>query len=326
MATKQFDLFDKSTGSINTNSVGYSQLITTLTAVGRKVSHQKFYHIPFADYVPTVVGNGAFQRQIINWRTFSKSEGFESGVMSNSGNSARLSITDAAYDQLPQTIYSWARAIEYNLFELQEAMQANTLFSLIEAREKARRTEWDLGIQKIAFLGYQASKGLLNQSSVTVNSTTITNKISLMSAAAFTTFVGSIYETYRLNSNRTSIPTHFVMPESDFNGLITYPDSTYPLKTKIELLEAAFKVVTGNAGFKILPCAYCDKENFDGTNNRYAMYNYMEDSVKIDLPLDYTATAHGSSNGFTWSNAAYGQFSGVVALRDKEMLYFTNAV
>lgn len=319
-----YQMYDSTSGELNKNSLGYSQLITTLTAVGRKVSEQKFYEIPFAEYVPVVFGNGAYQRYIINWRTYVKGEGFKTGVINNASNQAQIPLVDAAYDQIQQTIFNWAKGMVYNIFELEEAMRANTLFSLIEARELARRKEWDLGLQEVAFLGYGASKGLLNQSSVTVDSSTITKRIPSMSAAEFNTFTGAIYEAYRNNCVRTAKPTHFIIPEADWNGLINYPDATYPLKTKLELLTEAFKTITANQSFKILPCAYCDKANFDTTNNRYVLLNYDESSVKMDLPIDYTMTQAGTINGFSWENVGFGSFTGVVAQREKEMLYFGN--
>jgi len=326
MSKNPFSFFDPNKNEIKTNSLGYQQLITTLTAVGAKVSVQKFYEIPFADYVPVVMGNGAYQRQIINWRTYLKGEGFDTGVISNASNNSRLAQVDAAYDQVPQIIHNWAKGMIYNIFELEEAMRANTLFSLIEARETARRKEWDLGIQQIAFKGYQDSTGLLNNAEATVNTGEITKLISSMSAVEFNAFAGSVYEIYRANNNRTARPSHFVMPEKDWNGLINFPDATFPLKTKLQLLEEAFKSVTMNQGFKILPCAYADAENFDGVNNRYAMFNYDETSLKMDLPIDYTMTQAGTINGFTWENVAFGSFTGVVAQRPKELLYFQFAV
>lgn len=320
----QFEFFDRGTGKIRTNSVGYQQLITTLTAVSKKVSEQKFYEIAFADYVPVVIGNGAYQRSILNWRTYSKGEGFKTGVISNASNKAMVPHVDAAYDAVTQNVYNWAKGMVYNVFELEEAMRANQLFSLIEAREVARRKEWDLGLQEIAFLGYGPDKGLLNQASVVVDTTTIPVRLPAMTASQFNTFAGTVYEKYRANAVRTAKPTHFVIPEADWNGLINFPDATYPLKTKLALLEEAFKTITANQSFKILPCAYGDKANFDGVNNRYVLLNYDETSVKMDLPIDYTQTQAGTFNGFSWENVAYGSFTGVVALREKEMLYFGN--
>jgi hypothetical protein len=305
-----------------TNSLGYQQLTTTLTAVGRKVSEQKYYSIPFADYVPVVLGNGTYKRSILNWRTFLKGEGFKSGIISNAGNQSRLDLVDAAYDGLTQNILNWAKATQYNVFELQEAMQAGTIFSLIEAREKARAMEWQLGLQEVAFKGIGAEKGLLNLSGVTSDNTNLTGWIKDLSADNFNTFVGKVYGLYRYNTNYTAKPTHFIMPETDFNGLINYPSATYPLKTKLDLLTEAFRTITGNASFKVLPCAYCDKANFDTTNNMYVMLNYAEDTLKLDIPLDLTTTAAGTLNGFNFENVGYGQFTGVIALRPLEIYYF----
>jgi len=320
----QYEFIDKNTMEVKTNSLGYQQLITTLTAVGRKVAVQKFFEIPFAEYVPVVMGNGAFMRAIINWRTFIKGEGFESGIISTSGNNAQLHLVDAAYDQVSQNILNWGKALEYNIFELEEAMRANTIFSLIEARETARRKEWDLGIQKVAFLGIQSELGLLNQTGCTTDATNLTGWIKELSAENFNLFVGKIYELYRANCARTAKPTHFIMPEGDFNGLVNYASTTMFTKTKLELLLEAFKTITGNSNFKILPCAYGDKANYDGVYNRYALLNYDETSIKMDLPMDYVMTQAGTVNGFTWQNVGYGQFTGVALIRPKELYYFTH--
>jgi hypothetical protein len=316
--------FDPKTGEIMKNSLGYSQVISTLTAVGRKVSEQKFFEISPADYVPIVLGNGAYKRSIINWRTFVKGEGFEAGIISNASNNSQLSRADAAYDMISQNVISWATCISYNLFELQEALQANTLFSLIEARALARKKTWDLGIQKTAFMGVAGETGLLNNANIANDASTISDKISHFSAANFNVFVGAIWEAYRANCVRSARADRFVIPESDWNGLINFPDATYPLKTRLQLLEEAFKTISQNQNFKILPCAYCDKENYDTTNNKYMLLNYDESSIKMDIPIDYVQTTAGTTNGFTWENVAYGSFTGVVAQRPLEALYFSN--
>ena len=316
--------FDHKTGQINTNSTGYDQIVTTLTAVGKVVSKQKFYTIPFADYLPVVTGNGAFQRSILNWRSYSKGEGFEAGVINNASNKSRLDRVDAVYDSVTQTIHNWALAVDYNLFEIEEALRANTLFSLIEAREKSRRQVWDLGIQKVAFFGYESDTGLLNNSSVNTGAAIIPTRIWELTTAQFNTFVASLIEAYRSNNNRTAYPTHFIIPEPDFNSLSNFPDATYPLRSRLEIMETAFKTVTMNQGFKILPLAYADKTQNTFGYNVYTLLNYAEDSLKMDLPIDYTQLASGTQNGFNWENVAYGSFTGVVMQRPLEVLYFTN--
>jgi hypothetical protein len=319
----ELELFDKNM-NVKENSLGYQQVITTLTAVSKRVSMQKFYEIAFADYIPVVYGNGAFQRQILNWRVFVTGEGFKTGVQSNMGNNTRMDLVGAAYDGLYQPIFNWAKGVQYSLFELQEALQANTLFSLIEARETARRKEWQLGLQEVAFKGFADQKGLLNLADPYVDTASLTKRLWNMTAAELNTFVGTIYQQYRVRCNYTAKPTHFVMPENDYNGLVNFPDAAFPLKTRIQILLEAFQTISGNPNFKILPCAYCDKANYDSTNNRYALYNYDETSLKMDLPLDLVTTASGTQDGFNWTNVAYGQFTGAITMRPLEMLYFSN--
>lgn len=320
--TNPYSFFDLKTNSIKKNSLGYQQLITTLTAVAQKVSIQKYYEIPFAEYVPVVMGNGAYQTSIINWRTFLKGEGFATGVIQNGSNDSRLAHVDAAYDQVPQVIYSYGKSMIYNVFELEQAMMANQIFSLIEARETARAKEWQLGIQQVAFKGYQESTGLLNNAEATVNTTLITAPISSLTADQFNTFAGQIYQTYRVNCNYTAKPSVFLMPESDFNGMINWPSASFPVATRLQLLTDAFKTITGNQAFKIMPCAYADAAQFDGVHNRYALYNFDDTSLKMDIPIDLTVTQAGTQNGFTWESVGFGQFTGVVAQRPKELLYF----
>lgn len=319
-----YEFIDKKTLEIKTNSLGYQQLVTTLTAVSQKISQQKFYEVPFADYVPVTVGQGSFMRQIIHWRTFVKGEGFKSGLISNASNKSRIDQVDAAYDEVSQNILNWAKRTEYNIFELEEAMRANSLFSLIEARELARKKEWDLGLQEVAFKGIDAETGLCNASAVTADTSTLTGWIKDLSADNFNTFVGKVYGLYRANNNYTAKPAVFVIPEFDYNGLINYPSATYPLKTKLELLLEAFKTISGNPSFKILPLAYANKGTgmVSATYNIYTLLNYDPTSVVMNVPMDYTMTTAGTVDGFTWTNVGYGQFTGVLAIRPKEMYYF----
>ena len=75
-----------------------------------------------------------------------------------------------------------------------------------------------------------------------------------------------------------------------------------------------------------MPLAYADKaRNADVTGlnkNRYVLYNKKADSLIMNVPLDFTLTLPGTSNGFDYTSAAYSRFTGVQALRPQEMLYF----
>jgi len=306
------------------NASGYEQIMTTLTAVSGQLTTQKFYEIDFANFIPVVKGNGAFMNQVLNWKASVTGEGFESGLVSHASNQARLGLVGAEFEAQYQNVITWAKAVQYSLIELNQAAQANNMFSLIEAREMARRKEFQLGLQKWAFFGGKSETGLLNQSAVSADTATITKRIHTMTAAEFNTFAGALIGNYRAATNYTAMPTHFIIPEKDRLGLCNFPDAAFPIKSRLQLLTEAFREVTQNPNFQILSTAYNDKAVHPSAVNRYVLLNYDPTSLKLDLPLDYTQTMAGTVNGFTFENAAYAQFTGLVLLRPKELQYFDN--
>lgn len=308
------------------NSLGFDIDITTLTTIVKRVVEQKFFQIAPAEYMPIRVGEGAWSQQLLTYRSFSVADDFETGNINTGASNGRLAEADAGVDGVPVKIINWAKAIGWTLFDLQMAKKAGN-WDMITEKEKARKKNWDLGIQKISFLGSVNDSnvlGLLTQSDVTSNTALITEYINGMTAAEFSTFCRGVYQAYRANCNYTAKPTHFIIPEIDFNGLATFPDSTYPLKTKLQLLEEEFKTLTQNPNFKILPLSYADQANNEDEidSNRYVLLNYDEDSGRMDIPVDYTATMANSVNNFQFNNVGYGQYTGFKAYRPLEMLYF----
>lgn len=310
------------------NALGYEIDITTLTAISKRVVEQKFFTVMPADYLPVAVGNGAFSSEILTYREFDIAGDFETGLINTGTDNSRLANTDTAIDGVKVPVMNWAKQASWNLIELRMAAQSGN-WSLVTAKEKSRKRNWDLGVQRTAFLGLQnnsAVKGLLTQSDVTANTSLITALLSGMSAADYATFVAGVVAAYRVNNNYTAQPTHFIIPETDYNGLATPFSSTYPNVSKLAYLKQAFAEITMNNDFKILPLAYAAKANnaaVSGLNkNRYTLLNYDEDSVRMDIPVDYTNTLQNTVNGFNYQSAAYGQFTGVKAYRPLEMLYF----
>jgi hypothetical protein len=165
--------------------------------------------------------------------------------------------------------------------------------------------------------------GLLNLPGITFNTSLITKSIKSMSDVELATFQENCIEAYRSNANRTAFPSHFIIPESDYNGLVAQSSTAFPIKSKLQLLEEGFKVITRNDGFKILPLAYADIANSGGllSKQTYVFLNYDEESLNMQIPLPYTNTAANSINNFQFQNVGFGQFSGVQALRPLEILY-----
>lgn len=308
-------------------NAGYEVDVTTLTTIMKSVVEQKFFEVAPADFVPVKVGEGAWSAALTTYRAFSLADDFSTGVIGVGANNARMASADTQVDAITVPVVNWGKSIGWSLFDLQLASKSGN-WDLVVSKEKARKRNFDLGIQRVAFLGLADDsnvKGLLNQADVTVNTSTISKLISSMTDAEFSTFAATVYEDYRANCKRSAKPTHFAIPERDYNGLCAPYSSTYPLKTKLQALEENFQMLTMNKNFKILPIAYGNID-IHGTVNKYALYNYDEDSIRMDIPVSYQNTLANSTDNFNFQNVGYAQFTGVKAYRPLETLYFTNTV
>jgi hypothetical protein len=315
------------------NSLGYEINITTLTTIMKKITEQKFFEIPPADYIPLRVGEGAWSSNLVTYRSFAMGGQFEEGIVNTAANNARLAAADAGVDSLTIQVINWAKTISWSIFDLELAAKSGN-WDVVTAKEKARKKNWDLGIQRIAFLGARGQNssggtclGLLNQAGITVNTSLIVKPISEMSTAELKAFCAAVVEAYRENCNRTAWPSHFIIPESDYNGLASQASPDFPIKSTLQLLEEMFQTITRNKGFKILPLAYGDAQYHADVSSIagkqcYALLNYDEESIRMDIPVDYTNTLANSLDNFMFQNVGYGQFTGVLAYRPLELLYF----
>lgn len=309
------------------NALGYEVNITTLTTIMKKVTEQKFFQIAPADYLPIRVGEGAWSSNLTTYRSFNLADDFSTGIINTGGNNGRLATGDAGVDSITVAVKNWAKAIGWSIFDLELAAKSGN-WDLVTAKEKSRKKNWDLGVQKVAFLGLDGDssvKGLLNQSGVTNDTVTLTSSITSLAATPSTlsAFIASMLNVYRANCNRTAWPTAFVIPESDYLGLATPSSANFPLKSILQLMLETFQIMTGNKDFKILPLAYGDPAYNSLGVHRYALLNYEEESLRMDIPVDYTNTLANSIDNFSFQNVGYGQFTGVMAYRPQELYYFS---
>lgn len=304
------------------NAMGIDIPITTLTTAIKSVAEQKFYQVPPAEYMPVVVGEGSFSTNLLKYTSFNMGGDFEEGLIKTSTHNSQLAQADAGVEGVQIPVYNWAKGLSWNLFEVQQAAKAGN-WDLITEKEKARKKNWDLGIQKAAFLGVPAlgAAGLLNQTNVTSDTTTIGKALKAMDVSEFQAFVGKIYEAYRANSEYTAEPDTFIIPESDYNGLAAATSPQFPIKSKLQYLKEAFAEIVGHE-VAIKKLAYADAARSGLLVQRYVMLHKDADTLAMNIPVDYTSTMANSINGFHWENAAYGQFTGVKVFRPKEVLYF----
>lgn len=310
------------------NALGYEIPITTLTTILKKIAEQKFFEVAPADYLPVRVGEGAWSSQLTSFRSFDQGDAFESGILNTGGQNARLATADSAIDSVSVKVYNWGKTIGWTIFDLEHAAKAGN-WDIVSAKEKSRKRNWDLGVQRVCFLGTKGSTGSqapgllgLQSAGAAVNVARITKAIKSMSATELSTFAGGVIEDYRDNCNRTAWPTHFVIPESDYNGLATQSSPDFPIKSKLALLEETFQTITRNKQFKILPLAYADNAYSGLGYQIYTLLNYDEESIRVDIPVDYTNTLANSIDNFSFQNVGYGQFTGVQLLRPLELMYF----
>lgn len=331
---RQYDSHVKLTlpGYEKRNALGYEIDITSLTQIIKSVTEQKFYEVNFADYLPVVVGEGAWSSQLVKYRSFDIADDFETGVLNTGSSHAKLASISTAVDAVYVPVVNWAKEITYSIIDLKQASLSGN-WDLVTSMESARWRNWNLGLQKVAFWGSDTLSGvdgLLTLGNVNSNTTLITKKISSMNAAEFQALLAGLLEAYRANGQRTAMPTTFIIPEDDYNGLASSVDETYPLKSRLERLLEGLRLMTRNPGFEVLPCAYAIQSvnaGVTGLNkNRYVLLNKDADSIRMDIPVQYTNTMQNTLNGFTFQNVGYGQYSGVVPYRPLEVLYFDWAV
>ncbi len=331
-STQGLSLFNAA-GDISDNSLGFKYAIDTLSFIKAEVTTQIFYEIPFADYIDVAVGRGTWSDQIFTNTSFSNAADFASGII-NTGANTRFANVDAAVSPIAQKVRLWGKQLTYSIPEIEQALQANN-WDPIMAKEMARKENFDLGIQEVAFNGLTGDTtdipGLLNNPGVTVDTTTIVRLISSNSAAQLSTFVQALIASFFIGTggsdtgaNYTRMPTHFGIPYSDWLGLsVPFPGTvgTYPLPM-IDYLLMAFRAQTQNPNFMIYPLAYCDPAHSPNGLTNYVLYRKDPRNLMMELPIGYTVTQANTLNNFSFQNVGYARFSGVGVFRPRMVRYY----
>ncbi len=315
-------------GDIDTTLGGYEYLIGTLSEIAKDTIEQKFYTVPFADYIPVDVGSGAYMDEIVRNLTFQTGGSFFDGDIGTNQNTGRMADVDVAMSSARMPIVTWAKQLGYTMVDLAQADRASN-WDLLAAKMESLKTDWDLGLQETAFLGHPtkgAVTGLLNDDEVNSNTALISKEISKMSSTEFQSFVGGLLGAYFENSNHTeSSPDTFLVPTSDYLGLVSAASDNNPSISKLEYLKKALSAATGNVNFQVKQLAYCSKtRNAErGINkDRYVLYKNSPKTLKMTIPVDFLLRDAGTSDNFNIVQTAHGQYSGVLITRKREVLYF----
>ena len=312
-------------GDIDPASSGFQYAIDTLSYIRSQIIKQKFYEIAIADYLPVDVGEGAFSDEIVQNLQFMQAGGFYDGDVTNQDQTGRLAQVNTGLDPIRMRTQIWAKATGWTIMEIERASRSNN-WDVVSGKLESLKKNWDLGVQETAFLGHPdgVMTGLLNDSEVTINTTLVATTLTAMTEAQFTTFVGGLIPAYFANSNDTSIPDTFIIPNDDFLGLSVPYSPSFPNISKIDYMQKAFAATTGNPNFKILGLSYAQATRNAGrgiNENRYVLYKNNPETLKMAIPVDFTMLEADTTNRLNWQQAAYGQYSGVLINRKREVLY-----
>ncbi len=307
------------------DSLGFEQLITTQTEIVAGVIQTKYYELlgqSLSDFVPFDVGRGAYSTNIFQYTAGYVGSPFESGLVQPStglGINAKSSIQVDGIS-IKNNFWRMDYEVSHEIIEMGKvSVQA---FSIIEENEKARKKVYDLGMQKVTFLGIPDNgvEGLLNMAAVNIDTSLFPVKLAAMSSAQLQTLASGLLAAYLDNNGATQMPNRLCIPTSDYVALGVPSDPNFPLKTKRDILEEALRQ-GGAVDIKIVHTTYNEKAASDGQHARYVLYRHDADSLRMYIPKPYTPHALYPMNGVDFISVAESQFSGVVAIRPKEMLY-----
>lgn len=311
------------------NNSSYQKIIDTLTYIRNKVVDTKFYTIKnLPEYIDFDEGMGGLSEQVMTWISTPIAGGFESGNFGSNADNERVESADVLLNNKMFYRNKWKKGLSYNIVDVEQANQAQVV-NLIEEKEKARKKNWDLGIQEIIFLGSKtnkAIKGLLNQDEVTTDTYSMTKPLSQMTDEEFTAFATSLSNLFWMNTNNTAMFDTFIMPDSDFMGLQQPVSHVWPDKTRFRYLQETLNDIARNYNgkdCKILPCSYCSKQHNNLGYSVYCLYRKDPDTLYYDMAKDYTTLPFYTYNGFDFNNIAWGMYGGTCVLRPQEMYYLT---
>jgi hypothetical protein len=327
------DLRLNAVGDTQDQATGYQIQTDTLTYIIKEITRQSFYLENVGAHIPIRIGEGAFSRALLTNRTYSLADDPESGFVRDGGGEQRISMVDVAVDGVTTYIANWIKGVAYSLIDVEQALRANN-WDLISELHMARKTNWDLLVQKIAMLGSATDTrmpGLLTNPNINTISGIITGPVSGSTAAQFATILQDLIAAYWTNTNSTALPNTWVIPYTDYIGLVNMVPNvigtgtgTYPV-SMIDFLEMSFKaaVKAKEAEFNIVPSSYCDATNNPAGLHYYMLYRNDARSIRMNIPVDYTVTQAGTINNLQFQDAAYGQITGVTVLKNLEVVRMT---
>lgn len=300
--------------------------VAPLIAVSRIVKEEKYSKYPFADLIPTMIGNelkGSFGKLIFTENR--NSQGFASGIIARStkeSNLERVETSLTAQQKAPET---WAKVVDYSIPEIAE-LNALADYSLAERRERARKMEWDEGILQLSLTGVPGIpglNGLFNLPNVTVNTTVLTKSLADMTATELSSAAVAIGTTYQLQNKYKGMPNKFAIDMQVYSALaVPFNVNGVVSETRLEVFQRILRIALASPNLEVVGAPSKDYTDPSVTTDNYVLFPYDADTINFDVNCDYTPTAFFTKDGFHFTNTAFGQFYGVHAERPSEIMIF----
>ena len=154
------------------NDAGYGDIdVTLLTIIEREIAQQKFYKIDPEKFIPMDHTQGGFADYITVLRNYITAEGDIAGWTRGVDNdNARRGQDGVKLESVALKVHNLAKMVSYSLFEIRQAQQTGR-WNIVTEKERARKIDYDLSVQRALLLGDEDHKGLLNQTDVNTNTT-----------------------------------------------------------------------------------------------------------------------------------------------------------
>ena len=308
-------------------TAGVVQTVDTITDIVQGVVETKYYELAgqkLTDFINIdASGRGAYMGTISQFVDAYVGAPFEQCIINPASTGIHNDATaDIAVDMIQAKNNFYRQKYSVSNEELKMAAANRVGFDVIEQKEKARKKNWDLGLQRVLFNGLNDGRtyGLLNQSGVTVNTSLLPKATNAMTVAQLQAFAGGALAAAFANSNQTIMPNRWLMPTSEYLALGVPYGSTFGMPTIKEVLEKAFVTAGAPADFKIVHAKYC--EGIGGqSKGRHVFYNTDTDNIIMHTPKPYTPHPLYAQGALDMVSDAEGQFTGVWVKRTGSVLY-----
>ncbi len=308
-------------------NAGVVQTVDTITDIVQGVIETKYYELAgqtLSDFINIDASSrGAYVGEIFQFTSAYVGAPFKQCIINPASTGIHNDATaDVAVDGISQRNNFYRQKYSISQEGLKMAAVNYVGFDLIEQKEKARKKNWDLGLQDTLFLGLGDGRtfGLLNQPGVTINTSLIPTAVNNMTVAQLKTFAGTALATAFAATNYTIMPNRWAMPTNEYLALgVPYGD-TFGMPTVKDVLETAFKAAGAPSDFRIVHSLYNETAGTNG-GARHVFYNTDPDNVIMHTPKPYTPYTLYAAGALDMISDAEGQFTGVWLKRPTSMLY-----